>query len=426
MRGLTNWVEKHFVPLAAKIGSQRHMMAVRDAFIMIMPVTLAGAISSLLNVFLKDIPQELGWNAFVESVVPLIEINEKVFWGTTTVITLAFVFALGYHLARSYDVNPLGGALTAFAAYLTTVPNSIADIGSSGYYYMSYTQATGLFTGIVIALIAVTIFAKLSLANITIRFPDTVPPAVSRSLVSVLPATIAIFAVAIIAQFAVTISGYPINDLIVKYVQAPFLNLSQGLGAVILLTLAVQVFWFFGLHGTNTLGAILDGVWLSALLENSAAHSAGEALPYIWTRGSFDAYAWMGGAGCTLGLIIAILIFSKKSEEKAIAKMGAPMGMFNINEPITFGLPLVLNPLYMIPYVIIPPLLASIAYGFTYFGLIPPVFIQIPWIVPPILYAFLATGGSLRAALVAVLNLFVAVGIWGFFVRLANRLKNKE
>lgn len=102
------------------------------------------------------------------------------------------------------------------------------------------------------------------------------------------------------------------------------------------------------------------------------------------------------------------------------------MEMFNINEPITFGLPLVLNPIYMIPYIIIPPILATIAYGFTYFGIIPPVFIQVPWIVPPILYAFLATGGSIKAALVSLLNLVIAIGIWGFFVRLANRLNKDE
>lgn len=282
MRALTGWVERQFVPLAAKIGSQRHMMAIRDAFIMIMPVTIAGAVSSLLNVFLKDIPTELGWHGFVKSVHPLIEINSKVFWGTTAIITLAFVFALGYHLAKSYDVNPMAGGLTAFAAYLTTVPESVAEVGGTGYYYMSYTQATGLFTGILVALIATTIFSKLALANITIRMPDSVPSAVSRALISVIPATIAIFVIAIIAQVVITCFGYPINDLIVQYIQTPFLDLSQGLIAVVLLTLFVQIFWFFGLHGTNVLGAILDGVWLSALLENTAAHNAGNSLPYLW------------------------------------------------------------------------------------------------------------------------------------------------
>lgn len=133
----------------------------------------------------------------------------------------------------------------------------------------------------------------------------------------------------------------------------------------------------------------------------------------------------MGGSGLTLGLIIAILFFSKREDSKTIAKLAAPMGVFNINEPIIFGMPIVLNPLYFIPWLLVPVVTAAIALGFTYAGIIPPVYIQVPWIMPVGLYAFFATGGNIMAALVALLNLGVSFIIWLPFVILANKEQEK-
>ena len=212
-----------------------------------------------------------------------------------------------------------------------------------------------------------------------------------------------------------------IGDLILKYLQLPFLNLSQGLGSVLVIIIAVQLFWFFGLHGTNVLGFLLEGTYLTALQMNDAAFQAGKAMEYLWTRGTFDAFVWMGGAGCTLALIIAIFLFSKREDSRAVAKLSAPMGVFNINEPVVFGMPIVLNPIYFIPWILVPVVLTIIAYLATAAGLVPFVHVVVPWVIPPVLYAFLATGGSFMAALLALVNLIIAVAIWSIFVILANR-----
>lgn len=421
MNGFTSFMEKHFVPVAAKIGSQRHLVAIRDGFISLMPVTMAGAFATLLNVFIRDIPNNLGWTFIPEALAPIIAINGNVWWGAVCFFGLGFTFSFGYHLAKSYDVNPLAGGVVSFAAYLTTV-NQVFNEGWGGVGY-SYTDARALFSALFLTLLTVTIFVKLTKANIVIRMPDSVPPAVSKAFLSIIPGTVAIFVAATLAYLSTQFMGSPINDIIVKYIQSPSLGLSQRLIVVVVVTLAVQLFWFFGLHGTNVLGPILDGVYKTALLDNTAAHEANRVLEHIWTRGSFDAYAWMGGAGCTIALVIAILIFSKKESERAVAKLSLPMGVFNINEPVTFGVPIVLNPVYMIPYIFIPVILVVIGYLFTFSKLIPPVFLEIPWIVPPVLYAFLATGGSVLAAGVALLNLIIAILLWSLFVLVANRVK---
>ena len=147
---------------------------------------------------------------------------------------------------------------------------------------------------------------------------------------------------------------------------------------------------------------------------------------FVWIRGSFDAFVWMGGSGCTIALLIAIMIFSKRDDARAVAKLSLPMGCFNINEPVIFGLPIVLNPIYFIPWLITPVILATIAYLATASGLIPPVFITVPWVVPPVIYAILATGGSLMAGVIAAINLVVAVLCWIPFVIVANRMNNVE
>ena len=127
----------------------------------------------------------------------------------------------------------------------------------------------------------------------------------------------------------------------------------------------------------------------------------------------------------TMALIIAILLFSKREDSRAVAKLGTPMGIFNINEPMIFGMPIVLNPLYLIPFLLAPTVGAIVAYVATVLGIVPPVYVAVPWVLPTGLYAFFATGGSIMAALIALLNLFIAFVIWTPFVLIANKMKEK-
>ncbi len=191
----------------------------------------------------------------------------------------------------------------------------------------------------------------------------------------------------------------------------------------------IQLLWFFGIHGSQVMAPVLEGLYTPALLENmqvwNATHDIAQ-LPYLWTKASFECFSMFSGAGITLGLIIAIMIFSKRRECRVVAEMSAPMGVFNINEPVIFGMPIVLNPLYLIPWLLVPVVATVVAMAFTFTGLIPPVFIQVPWIMPVGIGAFLATGGNVLAGLVALLNLLISFVIWTPFVKLANRMDAPE
>lgn len=457
---MSNFSDK-FMEISGKIGSQRHLVAIRDSFIAMMPITMAGSVAVLLNVFLRDIPTNMGWTGFAEAMQPIININGYVYFGTIGIMALFFAFTFGYNLSVMHKVNPLAGGLISFASFIATIPQSITisttlenvnpdniailkeigltvvttDATSSiemsqwGAIALNYAGATGLFTALVIGFMSTFVYAALTKRNITIKLPETVPPAVNKAFAAIIPGTAAIYVSAIVAYIAFTFTGLALGDLISTYIQKPLMGLSQGIGSVIFLTFLVQLFWFFGLHGHNVLAPVMDGIYVVALNENTAVYEATKnvsELPWDWTRGSFDAYAQMGGSGVTLALLIAIFIFSKREEHKTIAKLSAPMGVFNINEPIIFGMPIVLNPIFVIPWLIVPPICAAIGYVATATGLIPPVFLAVPWITPPGLYAYLATGGSLMAGLISIFNVFVAFLIWTPFVISANKIKPGE
>ncbi|KRN28161.1 cellobiose PTS, EIIC [Lactobacillus selangorensis] len=436
------------VPIATKIGSIRWLVALRDAFITTMPATMAGSIAVLLNAFFRDIPTQYGWTGFVTAMAPVVGVNSQVWTGTLAVIGLIFAFTWGYNLAKQYDVEPLTGGIVTLGAFLMSVTQSytitltkalpksaakiLTDSGAAvagktvtgwGYFnFNSHFGSAGLFTAMIVGGIAGALYIMLTKRNITIKMPDSVPPAISKAFAGIIPAVVAWYVVGIITYFFTDATGAAVVDWIGKTIQAPLLTLSQGYGAVLLLTVLVQVFWFFGIHGTNVLGPVLDSIWLTAQLANVNAQAQGKALPYLWTRSDFDMYAWIGGAGSTLLLLIAIFVFSKREDERTVAKLAIAPGVFNINEPTMFGLPIVLNPIYAIPFVVAPVVMVTIAYFAITWGWVSPVSIQMTWVMPPFLNSFLATSLDWRAPVLQLVNSVIGFAIYAPFVIASNNI----
>ncbi len=450
MNGLINWLNKHVVPIAARIGSIRWLVALRDAFIAIMPAMMAGAVSTVLNALIRDIPNQFGWTGFVNSMQWLIGINAVVWTGTLAILGLIFSFTFGYQLAVQYKVEPVTAGIVTLGTFIMSLPQnftmtvktglgkaaikSLTDAGAAvtgkdvsmcGFFnFGKFFGAYGFFTVMLMGAIAATIYIWLMKKHITIKMPDSVPPAVANAFTGIVPAAVALYAVGII-NYLFTQYGTTVIEFIARVLQDPLLNLSQGYGAVLLMTILVQVFWFFGIHGTNVLAPILDGIWLTAQLANINAFQKGQALPYLWTRNSFDLYAWIGGAGSTLLLLIAILIFSKRDDQRAVAKLSIAPGFFNVNEPVMFGMPIVLDPIYFIPFVLAPVVMVSIAYGAVVNGLVGPVKNQIVWSMPPFLNALVATM-DWRAAVLQLINMVIGFLIYVPFVKAANKIKPTE
>ncbi|MCX4169567.1 PTS sugar transporter subunit IIC [Enterococcus casseliflavus] len=458
MDGLTSWMERHILPVAAKIGAQKHLVALRDAFIGMMPATMAGAIAVLLNAFMRDFPNTyLGAdNAITKFFTSVIAVNGLVWTGTLAIMAVIFSASFGYNLAKAYNVDALSGALVSLAAFIMGIPQSaslslaleealptnVVDLINStsatsgfaadgstisaagwGYFpFSAYMGGSGLFTAIIFGFVSVIIFAKLMQKNIIIKMPDSVPPAVSRAFAAIIPGIAGLYASGLIYYLFERFVGMPIIDWISESIQKPLLGLSQGYFAVFIIVLLVHVLWFFGLHGTNIMGPVLQSIYGVAMVENTNAYQLGEAVPYKWVAGSFEAFVWPGGAGVTLMLLIAILLFSKRADYKTVGKLGIGPGLFNINEPVMFGLPIVLNPLFIIPFIVAPLVTATIAYFATTLGLVAPVVVNVIWVMPTILSGFLATGGDWRAIILTIINLAVALLIWAPFIIAANKI----
>ena len=190
----------------------------------------------------------------------------------------------------------------------------------------------------------------------------------------------------------------------------------------LLVTLMVQVFWFFGINGLGVLSPILDSIWLTAQNGNITAATSGKVPPYVWVRGSFDVFAWFGGAGGTLMLIVAILVFSKRSDYRTIAKITLAPGIFNIGEPILLGLPVVLNPVYLIPFLLTPVVNVAFSYWVSVMGLVNPVQVAVPSIMPPIIGPFLACNYDWRAIVLSIIDMLIAFAIWSPFVIAADKI----
>ncbi|WP_440897644.1 PTS sugar transporter subunit IIC [Amphibacillus sp. Q70] len=466
MNALTLWLEKYFLPIAGKIGAQKHLVALRDAFIGTIPATMAGAVAVMINALIRDLPVEF-FEGYDGNTIPVIReiiaVNGFVWNGTLAIAGLIFVFSWGYNLAKAYGVNELSGGIVSTAATLAGITFSYstgiaglslddatvtaineaaeaADVGIAataaeitstgwGWLPLSNLDANLFFTAMIIGFVSTWIFAKLMLANITIKLPDSVPPAVSKAFASIIPATAALYAVSIFYfLFDKIVPGTTFLDWIQDVIARPLLGLSQGFGAVILVTLFVQLFWFFGIHGPNVLAPILEGVFGVAQLENIALfQQGGTALVieegYKWVRGSFDAYAWYGGSGGTIILIIAILLFSKRKDYRTVANLSVGPGVFNINEPIMFGLPIVLNPMMFVPFLLAPVVSVAIGYFATIAGLVAPVSQQVAWVTPPFLLSFLATGADWRAPIVTLVAMLASFAIWIPFVIAANKME---
>lgn len=451
MNSLIEWLNKHIVPIAAKIGSVKWLVALRDAFISIMPATMAGAVATVLNALVRDIPNQFGWTGFVEAMQPLIGVNAQVWTGSLAVLGLIFAFTFGYQLSVQYRVEPITGGIVTLGTFLMTLPQgykvqltealskkSMDIITASGaavdqtsisgwgfFNFNSFFGAAGFFTVMIMGGLAAAVYIWLMHKNITIKMPDSVPPAIAAAFTGIIPATVALYVSGLITWLVTKFGATTVIELISKSIQEPLLNLSQGYGAVLLMTVLVQVFWFFGLHGTNVLGPVLDGIWLTAQVANINAFSQNKALPYLWTRNAFDLYAWIGGAGSTLLLLLAILMFSKRDDQRAVAKLAISPGFFNVNEPVMFGMPIVLDPIYFIPFITAPVVMVTIAYFAIVNGLVDPIKVQFVWSMPPILNALVGTL-DWRAPILQIVNMVIGFLIYLPFVKAANRIKPVE
>lgn len=426
MKKFTEKLADFLGPIAAKFSSQRHLAAIRDGFIAVMPLVIVASLFVLINNVVLD--SENGFLKSLGDFNAYKEIGLSVYYGTLGFLSIFLSFGVAYKLASYYDMDGLGTGFVGIAATVALMPTTLTsgDVTVFGVFSETYTSPVGLFVAIIASLVATELLRVLQKSNaLKIKMPDSVPPTVTKSFNLLIPATIVLTLFAIVSFLCVRFIGMNIYEIINKIIQTPLKNAFQGLPGISLVIILQSLLWSFGLHGAFVLSPITEPTLLSSIQDNINALQAGVDIPNIVTKPFLDVFVNVGGAGFTIALVIAILIASKREDYKSIGKLALAPGCFNINEPLMFGLPVVLNPIFTIPLVVVPVISLVIAYFATSLGVVEKTVVMVPWTTPPIVSAFLATGGDWKAAVLAALLLVLAVILYLPFVMAANNMKDE-
>lgn len=438
MDAIITRIEKLMMPVASKISSNKYLLAMRDAFSVLLPLIIAGSIFGILNWVVLDpngtVMGSLGLNlghkitgltgdaytasSFVSKLVNLQYLCNLVVTVSFGIFSLLLVISFSYRLGRLWKTDPFTSAIVGLVTFLILTPQSVihiledkSQITVPSSFGIGYFGSKAVLTALIVSTVSVWIFSKLQKnEKLTIKMPASVPPAVADSFKSLVPVGIILGLTALIAAALYWASQPALNDLIYTAIQTPLMGFSQGYGFAILYQLLVWGFWWLGIHGHNVTAVIQNSVYLPAQLSNQTG-----ATSYIFTDGFFAATLMH-----IAGLVIAILIFSTREDWRAVCKVAAPAQVFNISEPMLFGLPIVLNPLLLIPLIVAPivnVIIGALAIGW---GLVPVFRFVVPWTMPLFFNGMISTG-SLSGGILQLVWLAIDIVIYTPFVLAANK-----
>ncbi|WP_338985384.1 PTS transporter subunit EIIC [Spiroplasma endosymbiont of Diplazon laetatorius] len=423
---------------SGKLSNWKFMVAIKNGFFSLMPLVIVGAMFILLNNIVLSAANGGLFNIFYMSAdgLAILErfkaIGTFIWNGTYGFFGFLLAGAIAYHLAPYYKVNQWAAAIVGFVSFLIMNPSYYLNLNVFGN--------SGMFTAMVIGILSTVIFGRLSKnEKLKIKMPESVPDGVAKSFNVLIPYAIVCVIFGVTA-FAISWIGstvgeitigenrvtfIDINGLITVAIQKPLVNAVSGLGGMISIVFLWQLLWFMGIHASGILSPIVEPIQLDGLIQNQQALAEGVQPQYVFTNPFMNNFLFMGGTGGTIGLIIAILLFSKRGDYRTMAKVTLIPALFCINEPLLFGLPIVLNPILFIPFVFGPLLAGIFAYLATTTGIMPHSSVVVPWTTPPILGGILTTK-SLMGGVVAAVNFIMLIGIYSPFVMLANKIEQRE
>lgn len=411
---IKSFFEDKFVPVAAGIAKQRHLLAMRDGLVLSLPLLIVGSMFIIIGELPIQAYQDfitsilgVGWNDFVWN---------DIFPATTGLIALIATFGIAKSLVDSYEVDGMPAGIISVAVFFLLNTISVTDDGS--FWNADLFGAVNVFTGIIVALVSAEVYRKIVQKNLVIHLPSSVPPSISRSFTALVPAAVLIvggFIVKIL--FALTPFGdFP--GFVTGVLSAPLQAVGTTYPGMFVILFFEQLLWFFGIHGSTIAWSFVDPIIQVNTVQNLAAFHAGEVIPHVVAQPFIDNFLQIGGSGATLPLVIFLLIFAKSRTLKDIGRLSAAPSIFNINEPVIFGLPIVMNPLLMIPFILGPLVIMTITYFTMAVGIFPRLIgVNIPWTTPYFISGFLATGGRIGGVILQAINFCVAFLIWAPFLR---------
>ena len=412
MEKLMKWVEEKLVPPMAKIGTQRHLLAIRNGVVSTLSLILIG---TFFMVFI-NLPFP-GWNEFIAPYSATIVLPFRITMGLMAIYA---TFVMGSDLAKSYRLDSVtGGILSLGTFFMLQVPVNVLtpEEAPLGWVLpMSSLGASGMFAGILSMIFAVEVYRFFKKRNITIKMPEQVPPAVARSFEALIPGAVILTTTWLI----LSVAGFDVNATLLSLFE-PLTNiLGNNLLGVLLPMFLIHLLWSFGIHGMSIVGAVVRPMWLIMLDENAKALADGIAatkLPYIAPEQFYQWTVTIGGAGATIVVSVLFLFFCKSKFLKEVGRFSIIPGIFNINEPMIFGAPMMLNPYMFIPFNLVPLVLTIVSYFAVKLEMVNGFTVLPTWTLPAPIGGYLSAGNDWRVVVLIVINTLIAFIIYYPFVK---------
>lgn len=423
---MNGFINDKLIPKIMEFVNTKAMIALKNGLLYSMPVMMIGAVFLLISNFpLKVVTDTLN----KAGITPILNQATDC---TFSIIALIAAIGIAYTYVKNEGYNGLPAGVISLCTYLILQPSSVMgqEGNSIGVIMKAWTGGQGMIAAIVSGLLVGWIYSIFLKKNITIKMPAGVPEGVTAAFAALIPGMVLVTGATVI--YAVFKLGFDITPIewVYKALQLPLQGLTDSFGGVIAMGFVIPFFWFFGIHGSTLIG---DGIMGPLLLANSAANQAildaGMELTlanggHIVTKQFLDQFLTVTGSGITIGLILYMAMFAKSKQLKEIGKLGIVPSIFNVNEPVLFGTPIVLNPMLAVPFMIMPILSGIIQYAAIYFGLCPMYGgVIVPWTTPAIISGFLV--GGWRTALLQAVILVLSFFVYLPFIRAVDK-KNVE
>lgn len=405
-------IEEKLVPPMSKLGTQRHLLAIRNGVVSTLSLILIG---SFFLIFV-NIP----YKPIADLLAPYSETIALPFRMTMGLMTIYATFIMGSDLAKSYKLDQTtGGVLSLGAFFMLQMPVNVttpADAPLGFVLPMGTLGASGMFTGILAMIFSVEAYRFFSVKKITIKMPEQVPPAVARSFEALIPGAVVLITLWVIRD----IIGFDVNSALMSLFKPITGLLGNNLFGALLPMFFIHLLWSFGIHGMSIVGSVIRPIWLIMLDDNAKALASGTSptnLPYIAPEQFYQWTVTIGGAGATIVVAILFLFICKSKFLKEVGRFTLIPGIFNINEPMMFGAPMILNPYMFIPFNLVPLVLTTISYTAIKFGLVNGFTTFQAWTLPAPIGGFLSAGNDWRVVVLIAVNLLVATIIYYPFVK---------
>jgi PTS system cellobiose-specific IIC component len=423
---MKEFLNNKVVPKIMVFINTKAIQALKDGLLYSMPMMIIGSVFLLIANF--------PYTPFADflSKAGITPILNQAYGCTFNIMALIASIGIAYTYVRNEGYQGMPAGVISLCTYLIMQPSEVITKGgqSTGVILKTWTAGQGMIGALLLGLIVGWIYSIFMRKNITIKMPDGVPEGVATAFVALIPGAVVITGATIIYAVVKNTMNVTPMELIYKLIQTPLQGMTDSLGGVILMGLTVPFLWFFGVHGSTIVGGIMGPMLTANAVDNQAILDAGKKLTlanggHIVTQQFFDQFMTVTGAGMTIGLVVYLVFFAKSAQCREIGKLGIGPGLFNINEPVLFGVPIVLNPLMAVPFMIMPVISGLIEYFAIYTGLCPMYSgVIVPWTCPPIISGFLI--GGWRTALLQTCILILTFFVYFPFIRVIDKMYAKQ